>query len=77
MNGIQRRARAWVREQAELGERTDNREGLSEYRIDAAEQAFEAGWQAGVKFEIANLDARLTKIEVKIAADADRTQVPS
>jgi hypothetical protein len=42
------RARLWVRQAEELGEKTDHVHGLSEYRIDAAEQAFKAGWDAAL-----------------------------
>lgn len=48
-------AHKWVLEQAELGARTDHRKGLSEYLIDAAHQAFEAGWDAAMDAVLSEL----------------------
>ncbi len=43
---VQELAHKWVIEQSRLGEQTDHMKGLSQYRTDAAEQAFIAGYRA-------------------------------
>jgi len=45
---VQELAHKWVIEQSRLGEQTDHMKGLSQYRTDAAEQAFIAGYRAAL-----------------------------